>query len=97
MGLGCCKISEQDLASWLDSNPSWKLVDGYLRKGYDFGNYNASAEFVMRIVSLAKSRDHHPEVVFTYDRVVVSWRTVDCSGISQLDLDLAAATDSLFE
>ena len=44
---------------------------------------------------VAEQRNHHPEWSNVYNKVVVDLTTHDAGGVSQLDLDLAAAMTRL--
>jgi 4a-hydroxytetrahydrobiopterin dehydratase len=44
---------------------------------------------------IAEKRDHHPDILVGWGRTRVLWTTHDAGGITQLDLDLATATDAL--
>jgi 4a-hydroxytetrahydrobiopterin dehydratase len=47
-----------------------------------------------RVALLAEQRDHHPEWSNVYNRVDITLSTHDAGGLSQRDLDLAAAIDA---
>ena len=46
-----------------------------------------------RVALLAEKADHHPEWFNVYNRVDITLSTHDAGGLSQRDLDLAAAID----
>jgi 4a-hydroxytetrahydrobiopterin dehydratase len=48
-----------------------------------------------RVALLAEQMGHHPEWFNVYDRVEVTLSTHDAGGLSQRDLDLAAAIDRI--
>jgi 4a-hydroxytetrahydrobiopterin dehydratase len=43
----------------------------------------------------AEAKDHHPDIELTYGKVALRWTTHDQGGVTQLDLDLAAACDAM--
>ena len=49
----------------------------------------------MQLGFVAEKRDHHPDVLVGWGKARVLWTTHDAGGITQLDLDLAEATDKL--
>jgi 4a-hydroxytetrahydrobiopterin dehydratase len=48
-----------------------------------------------RVALVAEKHDHHPEWSNVYNRVDITLSTHDAGGLSQRDLDLAAAIDDL--
>ncbi len=48
-----------------------------------------------RVALVAEKHDHHPEWFNVYNRVVIDLTTHDAGGLSQRDLDLAAAIDRI--
>ena len=48
---------------------------------------------VDRVADLAESANHHPDIDIRYRRVTFALVTHDAGGITQADLDLAAAID----
>ena len=51
--------------------------------------------FVNRVAELAESRNHHPDIAISWNKVTLTLSTHDAGGLTQLDLDLAAAIDAL--
>lgn len=76
-------------------------LDGWSREGEGIvrelrcGSFTEAIAFITRIAPLAEAADHHPELTNTYDRVGIRLTTHDAGGITQKDLDLAAAIDEV--
>ncbi len=51
--------------------------------------------FVNRVAELAESRNHHPDIAISWNKVTLTLSTHDAGGLTQLDLDLATAIDAL--
>jgi 4a-hydroxytetrahydrobiopterin dehydratase len=51
--------------------------------------------FVNQVAELAESRNHHPDIAISWNKVTLTLSTHDAGGLTQLDLDLAAAIDGL--
>jgi 4a-hydroxytetrahydrobiopterin dehydratase len=49
---------------------------------------------VVRVGLAAEKKDHHPDVELGWGRARVLWTTHDAGGITSLDVELAALTDS---
>ncbi len=58
-------------------------------------NFAAAMVFVNRVAELAESRNHHPDIAISWNKVTLTLSTHDAGGLTQLDLDLAAAIDGL--
>jgi 4a-hydroxytetrahydrobiopterin dehydratase len=51
--------------------------------------------WVNRVGELAESRNHHPDIAISWNKVTLTLSTHSAGGLTQLDLDLAAAIDAL--
>jgi len=73
----------------------WKLHPerDAIQRSFRFADFNAAWGFMSRVALLAEQRDHHPEWFNVYNRVDITLSTHDAGGLSQRDLDLAAAID----
>ncbi|MCC6646731.1 MAG: 4a-hydroxytetrahydrobiopterin dehydratase [Polyangiaceae bacterium] len=89
------RCDAQALSAWLAAHPAWAEDGDALRRDVAFASYAAAIAFVVAVGFLAERRDHHPELVISWRRVVVRWTTHDAGGVTALDLELAAATDEL--
>ena len=78
--------------------PDWQLVDDAIHRSLRFADFSAAWGFMTRVALLAEQMNHHPEWSNVYNRVDITLRTHDLPGgpgLSDLDLDLAAAIDRL--
>ncbi|MEM8741376.1 MAG: 4a-hydroxytetrahydrobiopterin dehydratase [Pseudomonadota bacterium] len=66
-----------------------------LAKTFRFADFSAAFGWMTQIALTAEKMDHHPEWANVYNRVEVTLTTHDAGGLTQLDLDLAAAMDRL--
>ena len=64
-----------------------------IRKILKFKNFSEAWAFMSRAALVAEKLSHHPEWRNVYNVVDVTLTTHDCSGLSQLDIDLARAMD----
>ena len=67
-----------------------------IMRSFEFADFNAAWGFMSRVALLAEKADHHPEWFNVYNRVDITLSTHDVGdngGLSQRDLDLAAAID----
>jgi 4a-hydroxytetrahydrobiopterin dehydratase len=67
-----------------------------IEKPFVFDQHSHALLFVNSVGWLSEKLNHHPEIVLNYRRCLVRWRTHDVTGLSRLDFDAAAQTDTLF-
>ena len=60
-----------------------------------FNDFNEAFGFISRVALLAEGRNHHPNWSNVYNRVSITLCTHDLGGLSDLDVELAAAIDQL--
>ena len=91
------RLDDDEIRSRLAATPGWELVDGKLHRGFVFDGFPAAFGFMTALALVAESRDHHPEWSNVYNRVVIDLGTHDAGGITELDFELAAAANRLFD
>jgi 4a-hydroxytetrahydrobiopterin dehydratase len=71
----------------------WSAVDGRdaIAKKFEFKDFNRAFAFMTRTALLAEKMDHHPEWFNVYNKVEVTLSTHDAGGVTQNDVDMAAA------
>lgn len=62
---------------------------------FTFADFGGAVAFTVRLGFVAEKRDHHPDVLVSWGKARVLWTTHDAGGITQLDLELAEASDAL--
>ena len=90
-------LDESALAIALAKLPGWQLRDGKLHREFVFADFVAAFGFMTRAALVAERMNHHPEWFNIYKRVQVDLTTHEAGGISQRDIELAAAMDRLAE
>jgi 4a-hydroxytetrahydrobiopterin dehydratase len=84
--------------AWLTAHPGWlRAGDSALARSYRFADFGGALGFAVRLGLVAEKRDHHPELTLGWGKARVLWTTHDAGGVTQLDLDLASASDALAE
>ncbi|WP_128516123.1 4a-hydroxytetrahydrobiopterin dehydratase [Tabrizicola thermarum] len=75
----------------------WAAVPGKdaIRKVWKFGNFVEAWGFMSRAALIAEKANHHPDWTNRYNVVDVTLTTHSAKGLTQLDIDLARAMDSL--
>ena len=78
-------------------------LDGWARRGtaivktYQFKTFPEGISFVGRVAEAAEAANHHPDIDIRYTKIICTLSTHDSGGITQKDLDLARAMDSVAE
>ena len=96
------KEQREELVKPLVESRGWNLGDFYdskrdaLTKEFTFKDFIAAYGFMTQIAIKSESINHHPEWFNVYNRVRLTWSTHDCSGISQLDIQMAQFCDLLY-
>lgn len=85
---------------FLRGHPGWRRETASrggeaIGRTYSFASFPEAIAFVNRLADLAERQEHHPEIRIDYRKVAVLWWTHKTGGITDRDLDAAAATDPL--
>lgn len=71
------------------------LVDGYIEKQIEFGNFESAFDYMKQVAKLCQVHNHHPYWINDYDTVIIKFQTIDLCGITEKDLVLAEEIDRL--
>ena len=90
------KLSPNERTAALKKLRRWKPVTGRdaITRKFEFANFNEAFGFMTRVALLADKMDHHPEWFNVYNKVEVTLSTHDAGGVTQNDVDMAAALDT---
>jgi 4a-hydroxytetrahydrobiopterin dehydratase len=75
----------------------WVRTGAGLHFERTFSDFVEAFGFMSRVALLAEKRDHHPNWSNVYNRVSIDLTTHDAGGITERDLDLAAAINATLE
>jgi 4a-hydroxytetrahydrobiopterin dehydratase len=91
------KLDAKALAAGLSGLAGWASDPGAkaISREFGFKDFSAAFGFMTRVALLAQSADHHPDWSNSYNKVRISLSTHSAGGVTQNDLDLAAAIDKL--
>lgn len=74
----------------------WQEKDGYLRKEFSFSSFDDALKFVNQTAKVAEAENHHPKIVWDYDKVTVQSSTHSEGHIvTEKDHSLANKVDAL--
>ena len=75
--------------------PKWKIQEARINREWQFSNFVEAFGFITKVALLAESMNHHPEWSNVYSKVTIELTTHDLNGLTNLDVQLAQAIDSL--
>lgn len=88
-------MTQAEILDRLTRLPGWRVEGTFLEREYRFDSYASALSFVNQVAALAEDRDHHPDLLLSWKRVVARLTSHDAGGITQRDFGLAAAIDAL--
>ena len=86
-------LSDLEIQRALGTLPGWARRADTLVKTFPFRSWAAGISFVNRVSDAAERANHHPDLDVRYGKVTCTLSTHDAGGITQADLDLAAAIE----
>lgn len=74
----------------------WKIEGNLLVREFQLEDFKAAVEFINKILPLAESIDHHPDILLhSYRKVKVMLFTHSANKVTDKDYNLAEAIDKL--
>ncbi len=91
------RLTGEGRAAGLASLPDWAEVDGRdaIRRRFVFRDFSEAWGFMSRVALVAEQMDHHPEWSNVYRTVDVVLSTHDAEGLTDKDVQLAKAMDTI--
>ena len=75
--------------------PSWVYIFPSIERKYLTKNFDESIRIGNEIAKIANQLDHHPELIFKYNALIIKTHTHSASGITDKDFELAEKIDQL--
>jgi 4a-hydroxytetrahydrobiopterin dehydratase len=93
---GVPPLSSDEIKPLFEQLSGWKVVENHhLEKDYRFKDFKEALSFVNKVGSLAEQEGHHPDLLLSWGRVVMTLWTHKINGLSESDFILAAKCDAL--
>jgi 4a-hydroxytetrahydrobiopterin dehydratase len=93
--------------AWLAQHSPWERATDIstggdpsraaIARSFKFPDFSSALAFVVRVGLAAEKHDHHPDIELGWGRARVIWSTHDANGVTKLDLELADASDKIFD
>ena len=90
-------LTESERAQALTDLPKWTPVQGRdaIHRVFTFADFSEAFGFMARVALVAERMDHHPEWSNVYRTVAVTLSTHEAGGLTQRDIDLARAMETI--
>jgi len=87
--------SPAEIEERLQRLPGWKYVDGSIRRDYETSGWPVTLMLVNAIGLCAELANHHPDLMVSWGRVIVTWSTHSAGGVTAKDFELAHKCDEV--
>jgi 4a-hydroxytetrahydrobiopterin dehydratase len=88
-------LTPQMVQERLRSLPQWKLEGEEIVRHYEFPDFAAAMVFVNQVAGQAEKAGHHPDIDIRYNKVKLALVSHDQGGLTQRDIKMAEALNSL--
>jgi 4a-hydroxytetrahydrobiopterin dehydratase len=88
-------LTESQRQEFVASYPGWSLEGETISRMFSFVNFVHSMGFVTSVALLAEKANHHPDIDIRWNRVTLALSTHSERGLTQKDIDMAAAIEAL--
>ena len=90
-------LTPQECAEALTHLEGWQKMDDReaITKSYKFKDFVSVMNFMSKVAIVAEKMDHHPEWFNVYNGLDVVLTTHSAGEVTELDIELAKAMDSL--
>ena len=88
-------LSDEEIETRLADLDGWSRDGDAITKTYEFEDFAASVDFVVRITPPAEEMNHHPDVSISWNKVTLSLLTHSEGGLTANDFELASRVDPL--
>ena len=88
-------LSPSTVEARLAALPDWRLEGKIITCTRTFKDFITAVNFVNRLVAPAEAAGHHPDLLISYNRVIIQLTTHDAGGLTEKDFTLAEVITSL--
>lgn len=88
-------LAPEEVRTRLASLPGWAADGDAITKQFEFGGFPEAIAFVVRAGFAAEKANHHPDLDIRYSKVRVVLSTHSEGGVTEKDVELAGALETL--
>lgn len=82
------KLDQEDIIDRLAEYEGWQQQGPWLRKRFEFDDFEEALSFVNDVGGIAEELNHHPDITIqNYNEVALNITTHDVNGITENDFD----------
>ncbi len=91
-------LSDSDIEKSLKTLTGWSYISGQnaIEKHFEFKDFNTAWGFMTRIAFLAEKMNHHPDWSNSYNKVHITLKSHDVSGITDRDIKMATQINDYY-
>jgi len=89
------KLTETEIQESLEGLGEWSEVSGAIQRTFEFTDFVEAMRFVNQVADEAEARQHHPDILIRYNRVMLTLSTHDAGGITGKDFAIAGFAEGL--
>ena len=94
---GVPALHGSELHQYSHQLPQWNVVDEHhITRAFTFPDFKQALDFVNQAGAVAEEQGHHPDLLLTWGKVVVTLWTHKVNGLTESDFIMAAKIDSLY-
>ncbi len=86
-------LGDGEISSRLKTLEGWKHEGRFITKTFEFPTFMEGIAFIGRVAAVAEREEHHPDIHVRYTTITLSVQTHSEGGVTEWDLDLAAAIE----
>ena len=96
---GVRPLGRDEAAALVGKLTGWELSldGGEIQQTFRFKDFHQTMDFVNAVAEIAHQEDHHPDLVVSYNRCEIHYRTHAIGGLSENDFICAAKIDALLQ
>jgi 4a-hydroxytetrahydrobiopterin dehydratase len=88
-------LNQTQIQASLAHLPNWNFLKGELVRTTTFDDFKQAMAFINCVADMAEAAGHHPDIDIRYNKVRLALVTHDAGGITQNDIDLAQAIETM--
>lgn len=95
--LGTPTLEEKEINEYIKNlSEAWEVIEyKRIERKFKFNDFKEALDFTVKVGELAESEGHHPDIMLSWGKVVVTLTTHKIGGLSENDFILAAKIDRL--
>jgi 4a-hydroxytetrahydrobiopterin dehydratase len=95
MPVGMALLSADQVQAELAATPGWELADGRITKTATHKDFAAALRYVNAVGYLAEKANHHPDIVMSWNKVMLTLVSHSAGGLTDQDFALARILNAL--